>query len=78
MPPLYGLMWGWDEGKTSPAAILTVHPKLNYADYVDGKNGGFCNKERGSAEMVGMQKAAFDSVYSVLEKPGEKAEKKTA
>ena len=55
---LYGFLWGFEEAKKDPAAKITVHPRIKWADYKGGKNGG---KE-------GMQQEAFDRVYSVLEK----------
>ena len=52
----YGMLWGFDEAKKDPAATLTVHDRIKWADYKDGKNGG---KE-------GMTKEAFKRVYSCL------------
>jgi 1-acyl-sn-glycerol-3-phosphate acyltransferase len=54
--PFYGLLWGAAEAKEDPAARLTVHERIRWDDYKDGKNGG---KE-------GMNAEAFKRVYSCL------------
>ena len=55
---LYGYLWGIEEAKKNPGAILTVHKPMDIKKY-----GGENTKE----QTQKMLNDAFDTVFSVLE-----------